>query len=166
MTSRQARDTHHSAERTSHQIQSNAFQIRLNQIAWHSDRAGGQIRESQWAGDASAPRVPSGASWFRRTPCGFRRPPCGAALPTRETPPILLVRRDISILSPNNQRQPRTLHIQEDVLPDALCKQLCPVSAALASISRMDSISSSYCGCECLGFSGWSLGFAVGVLVF
>ena len=47
------------------------------------------------------------------------------------------------ILLPNNQRQHRTLHIQEDVLPYALCYSLCPVSAALASIFQMDSISTS-----------------------
>ena len=29
--------------------------------------------------------------------------------------------REIGILLPNNQRQHRTLHIQEDVLPYALC---------------------------------------------
>jgi hypothetical protein len=37
------------------------------------------------------------------------------------------------------QRQHRTLHIQKDVLPYALCKLLCPVSAGLASIFQMDS---------------------------
>ena len=52
--------------------------------------------------------------------------------------------REIGILLPTNQRQHRTLHIQEDVLPYALCKLLCPVSAALASIIRMNSISTSY----------------------
>ena len=45
---------------------------------------------------------------------------------------------------PNNLRQHRTLHIQKDVLPYALCYLLCPVSAALASIFRMDSIITSY----------------------
>ena len=30
-------------------------------------------------------------------------------------------RREIGILLPNNQRQHRTLHIQKDVLPYALC---------------------------------------------
>ena len=29
--------------------------------------------------------------------------------------------KEIGILSPNDQRQHRTLHIQKDVLPDALC---------------------------------------------
>ena len=48
------------------------------------------------------------------------------------------------ILLPNNQRQHRTLHIQKNVLPYALCWLLCPVSAALASFSRMDSIATSY----------------------
>ena len=48
------------------------------------------------------------------------------------------------MLLPNNQRQHRTLHVQKDVLPYALCEILCPVSAALASLSRMDSISTSY----------------------
>ena len=51
----------------------------------------------------------------------------------------------IGILSLSNQRQHRTLHIQNDVLPCALCLLLCPVSAALASISRMgNAISTSY----------------------
>ena len=48
------------------------------------------------------------------------------------------------MLLPNNQRPHRTLHIQKDVLPYALCWLLCPVSAAFASIFRMDSISTSY----------------------
>ena len=43
-----------------------------------------------------------------------------------------------------NQRQHRTLHTQEDLLPYALCWRQCPVSAALPSISRMDSIPTSY----------------------
>jgi len=51
---------------------------------------------------------------------------------------------DIRILLPNNPRQHRTSHLQKDVLPYALCWGLCPVSTALASISRMDSISTSY----------------------
>ena len=51
----------------------------------------------------------------------------------------------IGILLPNNQPQHRTLHIRQDVLPYALSWLLCPVSAALASIFRMDSISTSYC---------------------
>ena len=46
----------------------------------------------------------------------------------------------IGILLPNNQHH----HIQKDVLPYALCQLLCPVSAALASIFRMDSIPTSY----------------------
>ena len=58
--------------------------------------------------------------------------------------PFLPDEREIVILLPNNQRQHRTLHIQKDVLPYALCWLLCPVSAALASILRMDSISTSY----------------------
>ena len=49
--------------------------------------------------------------------------------------------KEIGILLPNNLRQHRTLHIQKDVLPFSLCKLLCPVSADLASIFRMDSIS-------------------------
>ena len=52
--------------------------------------------------------------------------------------------REIGILLPNNQRQHRTLHIQKDVLPYALRWLLCPVSAALARIFRMDAISTSY----------------------
>ena len=51
---------------------------------------------------------------------------------------------EIGILLPKNQRQHRTLHIQEDMLPYAVCELLCPVSAALASISRKDSIFTSY----------------------
>jgi len=51
---------------------------------------------------------------------------------------------EIVILLPTNQRQHRTLHIQKDVLPYALCQLLCPVPAALASIFRMDSISTTY----------------------
>ena len=47
------------------------------------------------------------------------------------------------MLLPNNQRQHRTLHIQEDVLSYASGKLLCPVSAALASVSRVVSISTS-----------------------
>ena len=50
---------------------------------------------------------------------------------------------EIGVFLPNNQRH-RTLHIQKDVLPYALCYLLCPVSAALASIFRIDSISTSY----------------------
>ena len=38
---------------------------------------------------------------------------------------------ETGILLPKNQRQHRTLHIQKDVLPYALCYLLCPVSAAL-----------------------------------
>ena len=51
--------------------------------------------------------------------------------------------RDIGISCLNNQRQHCTLHVPQDVLPYALCWLLCPVSAALASIFRMDSISTS-----------------------
>ena len=47
------------------------------------------------------------------------------------------------ILLPNNQRQHRTLNTEKDVLPCALCWSLCPVSAALASIFRMDSLSNA-----------------------
>ena len=36
---------------------------------------------------------------------------------------------------PNNRHLHRTLRIQEDVLPYALCCLLCPVSAALASMA-------------------------------
>ena len=39
--------------------------------------------------------------------------------------------REIGVFLPENPRQHRTLHIQKNVLPYALC----PVSAALASIS-------------------------------
>ena len=46
-------------------------------------------------------------------------------------------------LLPNNQRQHRTLHIQKDALLYALCYSRCPVSADIASVSRMDSISTS-----------------------
>ena len=51
---------------------------------------------------------------------------------------------EIGILVPNNRRQHSPLHTQKDVRPHALWKLLCPVSAALASIFRMDSISISY----------------------
>jgi len=40
-----------------------------------------------------------------------------AVLLTFCRPPVT---REIGILLPNNQRQPRTLHIQQDVLPYAL----------------------------------------------
>ena len=52
------------------------------------------------------------------------------------------------MLLPNNRRQHRTLHIQKDVLPYALCWFLWPMSAALASIFRMDSTSTSYIAYE------------------
>ena len=51
---------------------------------------------------------------------------------------------EIGTLLPNNQRQHRTLHIHEDVLPYALCWVLHPVSAALASSVRFDSISTAH----------------------
>ena len=41
--------------------------------------------------------------------------------------------RDIGISTLSNQRLHRTLHIEKDVLPYALCYLLCLVSAALAS---------------------------------
>jgi hypothetical protein len=56
-------------------------------------------------------------------------------------PPSRLL--EIGILLPNNQRQHRTFYIQQDMLPYAFCWLLCPVPAALASIFRMDSISTS-----------------------
>ena len=46
---------------------------------------------------------------------------------------------EIGISLRNNQRQYRTLHVQKDVLPYALCWLLCPVSTALASIKRVRS---------------------------
>ena len=52
--------------------------------------------------------------------------------------------REIGILLTTNRRQHRTLHIQENVQPYALCELLCPVSAASVGIFRMDSISTSY----------------------
>jgi len=68
--------------------------------------------------------------------------------------------REICVLLPNSKRQHRTLHAQKDELTYALCRRtccpthwasycapcqlLCPVSAALASIFRMGSISTSY----------------------
>ena len=55
-------------------------------------------------------------------------------------PPAL----EIGILLPNNQRQHRTVHIQKDVLPYALCQLLCPVSVALASNFQMESISTFF----------------------
>ena len=51
---------------------------------------------------------------------------------------------EIGVSLPNNQRQHSTLHIEKDVLPHALCQLPCPVSAALVSFFRMDSISTSY----------------------
>ena len=39
----------------------------------------------------------------------------------RERPKVSLAFREIGVLLPNNQRQHRTLHIQKDVLPYALC---------------------------------------------
>ena len=45
------------------------------------------------------------------------------------------VKKEVGILLPKNQRQHRTLHIQENVLPYALCCLLCPLSAALASMA-------------------------------
>ena len=52
-------------------------------------------------------------------------------------------RGEIGVFFPNNQRQHRRLHVQQDLPPYAFCYWLCPVSAALAKISRMDSISTS-----------------------
>ena len=52
--------------------------------------------------------------------------------------------REIGISLPKNQRQHRTLNIQEDMLPYALCYFLCRVPAALARKFRMDSISTSF----------------------
>ena len=52
--------------------------------------------------------------------------------------------RNIGILLPKNQRQHRNLDIKKNVLPCTLCYLLSPVSAALASIFRMDSNSTSY----------------------
>ena len=61
-----------------------------------------------------------------------------AQLPARRCPRLLRIPApEIDIILPNNQRQHRTLHIQKDVLPYALCYLLCPMSAALTSISRM-----------------------------
>ena len=62
----------------------------------------------------------------------------------RETAARITRRVEIGVLLPNNQRQHRTLHVQKDVLPFTLCELLCPVSAALARIFRMDSVSTSY----------------------
>ena len=56
----------------------------------------------------------------------------------------MLLGIEIGNLLPNSQRQHRTLHVQKDVLPNALCKLLCPVSAALASIFQMDSSQMSF----------------------
>ena len=71
----------------------------------------------------------------------------GLRVPGRYRPHGTLHRRchgEIGISLPNNQRQHRTLHIQTDVLPCALSWLLCHMSAALASIFRMDSISTCY----------------------
>ena len=60
-------------------------------------------------------------------------------------PPFIVSFRGSLISTlPNSQRQHRTLHIQKDVQPYAWCWLLCTVSDALASIFRMDSISTSY----------------------
>ena len=56
------------------------------------------------------------------------------SFPSRPTQPTTL----------QHQRQHRTLRTQKGVLPYALYWSLCPVSAALASIIRMDSIATSY----------------------
>ena len=42
---------------------------------------------------------------------------------------------EIGILLPNDQRQHRTLHIQKDVLPYALCYLQCPASPAAVNPS-------------------------------
>ena len=54
------------------------------------------------------------------------------------------LRRVSGVLLPNNQRQHHTVHFQIYVLPYALCWLMGPVPAALASIFRVGSISSSY----------------------
>ena len=64
----------------------------------------------------------------------------GAVLPSILVEKLRGLPGGIGILLPNNQRQHRTLHIQKDVLPYALRYLLCPVSAALASIFRMDGL--------------------------
>ena len=70
-----------------------------------------------------------------------RRPPQVRTLPSL---PVACVYLGCDyILLPNNQRQHRTLRIQKDVLPYALCSLLCPVSAALPGIFWMDSITTS-----------------------
>ena len=63
------------------------------------------------------------------------------------TPTAVVEEGETGVLLPNNQRQHRTLHIQKDVLPYALCSLLCPVSAALASIFRM--VDRRRCGRTC-----------------
>ena len=78
-------------------------------------------------------------------------PPAEAALRTSTIatswgePSIATSSRELGILLPNNQRQHRTLHTQQDVLPCAMRIVLVtvPVSAILSSIFRMDSISAS-----------------------
>ena len=55
-----------------------------------------------------------------------------------------MCKRVIGIILPNNQQQHHASHIQKDVLRYAFCLLLFPVSAALASIFWMDSISTSY----------------------
>ena len=51
---------------------------------------------------------------------------------------------EIGILLQYNQRQHHTLNIQEDVLPYALRSYCAPCQLHLASISRINSISTSY----------------------
>jgi len=63
---------------------------------------------------------------------------------SRQRKARLLQIEEIRNWSLNNQRQHPTFHILKRVLPYALCLSLSPVSAASASIFRMDSISPSY----------------------
>jgi len=64
---------------------------------------------------------PTGSFGLTIKPLGF--PGLMWGNPGRQGPyfPNANVQREIGMLLPNNQRQHRTLHIQKDVLPYALC---------------------------------------------
>ena len=40
--------------------------------------------------------------------------------------------RDMGNLLPSNQRQHRSLHVEKDVLPYALCQLLCPIQKSVS----------------------------------
>ena len=76
---------------------------------------------------------------FRVQGAGFRVQGEGALAPSRnpgQTPSAPRLTRKIGIFLPNNQRQHRSLHVQEDVLPYALCSLLRPCQPLLRAFSR------------------------------